>query len=539
MLVLTGAVFAGSATWSSNATNGDWNNPANWTPPTVPNDPNDTATFGFSNTTALFTFGDAEVDSIVFNADASAFTITAQHDFTLTISGTGIAVNSVVAQTFVATGDLYGSHGTINFTNSATAGTGIFITRGSVSPFLGAEGGLTTFNDNSTAGDGTFITDGTNNGGSGSGVTEFNGDSTAGNATFTTNDSEPPNNPLTTFNDNSTAGNGIFTNNGATQRRRVAGLTTFNGGSTAGNGTFTNNGATVNHADSGKTIFNDTSDAGNATLIANLGSNGGGGSILFFSDSTGGMARTELFGNGSLDISGHNTPGMTIGSIEGTGDVLLGANNLTVGSNNLGTTFFGEIDGSGGSLTKIGSGTLVLSGANTYTGGTTINSGKLIVSNKRGSGTGSGPVQVNKGTLRGRGTIGGGVTLGTGSGHGAVLSPGEGRSRPDILNIQSTLTFNFDATYNFELNSRTGNVGKVVANGVTITGGATFSFAEFGNTVLSPGTVIIAINNTAGTPISGTFSNLADGSTITGTANNFQVSYEGGDGNDLTLTVVP
>jgi hypothetical protein len=47
------------------------------------------------------------------------------------------------------------------------------------------------------------------------------------------------------------------------------------------------------------------------------------------------------------------------------------------------------------------------------------------------------------------------------------------------------------------------------------------------------------INNTAATPIAGTFSNLADGSTFTVGSNNYQVNYEGGTGNDLTLTVVP
>jgi hypothetical protein len=47
------------------------------------------------------------------------------------------------------------------------------------------------------------------------------------------------------------------------------------------------------------------------------------------------------------------------------------------------------------------------------------------------------------------------------------------------------------------------------------------------------------ISNTAATPISGTFANLPDGSTFTVGNNDFQVDYEGGDGNDLTLTVVP
>ena len=40
-------------------------------------------------------------------------------------------------------------------------------------------------------------------------------------------------------------------------------------------------------------------------------------------------------------------------------------------------------------------------------------------------------------------------------------------------------------------------------------------------------------------PIIGTFMNLPDGGTITAGSNTFQANYEGGDGNDLTLTVVP
>jgi hypothetical protein len=51
--------------------------------------------------------------------------------------------------------------------------------------------------------------------------------------------------------------------------------------------------------------------------------------------------------------------------------------------------------------------------------------------------------------------------------------------------------------------------------------------------------VFVAMSNTAATQINGTFANLPDGSTFTVGNNTFQASYEGGDGNDLTLTVVP
>ena len=57
--------------------------------------------------------------------------------------------------------------------------------------------------------------------------------------------------------------------------------------------------------------------------------------------------------------------------------------------------------------------------------------------------------------------------------------------------------------------------------------------------MLPQGTSFVVITNSASTPISGTFANLPDGAVISIGANNLQASYSGGDGNDLTLTVVP
>ena len=84
----------------------------------------------------------------------------------------------------------------------------------------------------------------------------------------------------------------------------------------------------------------------------------GSGAIFFNDASTGGTARVEVFDNGYLEISGHQGR-MTIGSIEGSGNVFLGANNLTVGTRNINTSFSGVISGSG-SLAKVGSGVLTL-----------------------------------------------------------------------------------------------------------------------------------------------------------------------------------
>ena len=74
---------------------------------------------------------------------------------------------------------------------------------------------------------------------------------------------------------------------------------------------------------------------------------------------------------------------MTSGSIEGAGNYVLGANTLTTGSLNTSTQVDGVISGTGGGLTKVGTGTLTLTGTNTYTGATTISAGTLALSGIR------------------------------------------------------------------------------------------------------------------------------------------------------------
>ncbi len=304
--------------------------------------------------------------------------------------------------------------------------------------------------------------------------------------------------------------------------------------------------ATASGGFAGETLFIDTGDAGNALLIANGGVNGGdGGSIQFATASTGDTAQVQVFGNGNLDISRHDAPGATTGSIEGNGAVFLGANNLTVGRNNLTKTFSGLIQdggisgGTGGLLTKAGNRKLNLTNANTYTGGTTVTQGTLLVRNRTGSATGTGAVQVNAGTLGGTGTIAGAVTVGTGTSSGAILLAGNSTTSPGTLTVNNTLTFNSLSTYQCVLNRTRGKASTLTALGVTITSNVPFTFVDTGTGTLAIGTVFTVINNTSANPIFGTFSNLSDGSVFTSNGNNFQVSYTGGTGNDLTLTVVP
>jgi autotransporter-associated beta strand protein len=82
------------------------------------------------------------------------------------------------------------------------------------------------------------------------------------------------------------------------------------------------------------------------------------------------------------------------------------------------------VPNSSGGLTKIGAGTLTLSGANTYGGATNVNAGILRASNATGSATGTGPVNVNiGGALSGTGTISGIVNVAS----GGTVSPGRCR----------------------------------------------------------------------------------------------------------------
>jgi autotransporter-associated beta strand protein len=305
------------------------------------------------------------------------------------------------------------------------------------------------------------------------------------------------------------------------------GNTSFRDSSTAADSTITTQSGAVLE------IYG-SATAGDATLIAD------GGTIAFEASSDGGLARVELTNGGMLTVAGHSAASaMLIGSLEGDNlsGVGLGHRQLTIGGNGLSTTFGGVLTGPG-SLIKAGNETLILTGANTYLGLTTVTGGTLVAAAATGSPTGAGPVQVNAGTFGGTGSVTGGVTVGTGTGTHAFLAPGV--NGPGTLSLASFLIFNSDGSYKCELAATPHpRVDQVSANGVTIERGARFMLRTKGNQTLPMGTVFTVISNTATTRIAGFFANLPDGSTFTVGNNTFQVSYEGGDGNDLTLTVVP
>jgi autotransporter-associated beta strand protein len=529
---------AGSATWTQSPVDNNWSNASNWMPNTVPNSTTDTATFGTSNTTAISIQDTIDVGSVTFAPGASAYTLTSTNAKTFSLRGSPSIINSSgTQQDFVCDGGaitVYGgtqalgstihfdvlgnktelASNELDFTTGASVGAPIIDVEGSDGPFPGGEA---AFISGSSAGSSTIVLHrGTNNGYSGELVF---GDGGAGAANIIAE--------------------------GASERGRVGGHIIFPIEETAGTSTITLQGPVARGALGATVEFNLFTSASASTLIAD------GGSITFHYAATGGTSHIVLTNRGWLDISDlsdFETGEITIGSLAGdrTGNIFLGSKKLIIGSNNTSTIYSGVIQDKGGyqqdiggSVEKIGTRTLTLAGANLYTGGTTVTSGDLLVSNRAGSATGTGLVQVNGGRIGGRGTIAGPLTIGTGSGSGATLIPAAGTGKAITTTIESTLTLKADASYNCSVNTANGASDSVVANGVMIDPSATFALHSKGAGTLAPGTVLTLINNAAATPISGNFNGLTEGSTIVAGNNTYQISYLGGDGNDLTLTVVP
>jgi autotransporter-associated beta strand protein/VCBS repeat-containing protein len=318
---------------------------------------------------------------------------------------------------------------------------------------------------------------------------------------------------LLEFDNSASAGDAIINN--------TPGATTFTGTSTAGSATITNSGG-------GLLSFTDNSDAGSATITTN-----GGSATLFSTNSNGGLARFITNAGGVMDFSGTLGPDglnhITAGSIAGAGDYHLGANELTVGGNGFSTTVSGVIDGVGGSLVKAGTVTLILSGSNTYTGPTTITNGVLEVD---GSIASSAVTVQDAGTLDGSGTTGA-VTVQA----GGTLSPGVNAGILHTGNAALTT----DAQFTIQIGgTAAGQFDQLQVTGGIDLGGATLSGSLIsGFTPTNGDSFTIIDNDGTADAVTGTFAGIAEGGFVGIGGRAFQVTYAGGDGNDVVLTAVP
>jgi len=172
----------------------------------------------------------------------------------------------------------------------------------------------------------------------------------------------------------------------------AAATLTFEGAGLTNNATTTVNFVVTGSAGNPSGVtFNNSASAGTQAIYT-LNADG---FARFTGTSTGGTASFLANAGSTFDISQLSGAGMSVGLISGAGSFRLGSKNLTIGTNNTSTTVSGVIadgglgGGVGGSLTKVGTATLTLSGANTFTGGTTLDSGTLIVNNNSALGTGT------------------------------------------------------------------------------------------------------------------------------------------------------
>jgi len=445
-LLQAGPARAQDATWLGGTD--DFGTAGNWSPGAVPTG---TASFGAPGSTSVSVSDTRSLSGLTFDAGSPAYTVSVTGD--LTFTGAGIINNSSATQTltvgggarlfFNASGSagnatITNAAGVISFNETSTAGTAVITN----AAFL-------NFNNTSTAGTATI----TNNS-----TMKFNTTSTAGSATIN-------NDYSLNFSGTSTADSATITNHGIlnfndTSTAGAANINNFNyiyffDTSTAGSVTITNNDYLG---------FYNTSTAGSATITNNdyLG---------FYMTSTAGNARLVTTATGTTDFSPSTGPAgngkLTAGSIAGAGAYILGANELTVGGNNLSTKVSGVISGAGGALTKTGSGTFTLTGINTYTGPTTVSAGKLIVGDDATPNASlASAVTVKTGaTLGGRGSVGTTVIE-----SGGTLAPGA--SAMGNLTVNGNLTFNTGSHFQVEVNPAGADSDLVAVNGTAYLGGS-------------------------------------------------------------------
>lgn len=376
--------------------------------------------------------------------------------------------------------------GTTLFLNASSASS-IAITNNGQVYFGDPSGGSS---DTATAGRATIVNDG--------GLTGFFGRTNAGTASITNQ-----NGGGTAFLEQASAGSATIVNKdfSGTVFGTLAGSDT----ATAGNATI------INEAD-GLTNFGAFATAGNATIITN-----NGGRTEFFDNSTGGNARFITTGTGVVNFGGGTGPAgdgrITAGSIEGSGFYYIGGGNtLVVGGNNRSTEVSGVIGdydpcGCGpigsGSLEKVGSGTLILSGANTYTGTTTVNGGILRVD---GDTSQSSLTTVNAGgALFGAGIVGKTVIAG-----GGIYAPGDG-GPGSSMQVQGDLIFQPGSLYLVQVGSGSSTSQAIVNGNVTLDGTV--------GVALYPGAAVMkhySIMQFFGTP-TGSFSGVAAPGGLIGT----------------------
>jgi hypothetical protein len=278
------------------------------------------------------------------------------------------------------------------------------------------------------------------------------------------------------------------------------------GTATVGSGVVLNGnaGCTIS---AGGVLSMQADSSGSASLTANTDVRNQG-TIQLIADPPGGDVFT-MTNNNPLT----NLPGGLITTAAGTGKSTIGL--VSASFSNLGT------------LTPAGRDlTVALSGTNS----TFTNTGTVYVPAGRTLTVTGGPFTNAFGTLSGFGTV---VATVAGTG---TTSPGQG-AVPGQLTVTGSYTQPPDGTLTDKLNGAT--VGtqydQLKVNGTVSIGGTLNLSVGFAPTV---GTAFTIIDNDGTDAVTGTFAGLPEGTTLTVGGTTFRISYAGGTGNDVVVTVM-
>ena len=318
----------------------------------------------------------------------------------------------------------------------------------------------------------------------------------------------------------------------------------------------------------------------------------GGSQTLLLSNAANSFSGGITISNGVLQVAADGALGNTSGAVTiGAGTFQAGASFSTAAARSFVLTGSGSFDSNGntltvpsvisgaGSLNKIGTGVLVLSGTNTYTGGTSITAGTLSVSAEANMGASTGALAIKNtatllttasftssrpisltgsttinnggngvaftGVISGSGSVtfaGAGTTTLSGTNTysgGTTISAGTlvGNSRSLQGNIVNGGTLNFDQTFQGTYAGSLSGAGPLIING----GGAlqmTGNSSGFtGTTSLTGSTALVMNGNLSGSALTIAAGSLLRGTGVVGTTSNFGRIYPGNTNAIGTLTV--
>jgi len=264
----------------------------------------------------------------------------------------------------------------------------------------------------------------------------------------------------------------------------------------------------------------DVTVGSNANILNN-------GNITFLGNTT--FLGSAFFNNsGFLNLGGSKFS--AVGSLNVQSKINLFSNlDLYLGSAS--NTFGGAVSSlSGISLYLNNGSTLVL------TANSPQFSGSIVL---KGNSSSVSTLQVNGSYSKATIFLSGGKLIGTGTVKevqnvlGGTFSPG---SPAGTFTIVSNLTFSSTNIFSTQINGATvGSFGQLSVAGLVSLNSASLNIPAAFN--LSVGQKLMIINNGASSSISGQFQGLVEGASITVGAVTFSISYKGGTGNDVVLTV--